>query len=91
EGDNIELIPKTEISKEKFNSGIGVLDIFVICGLADSKGDVRRLIQQGGCKVNETKIIDEKTIIDASFIAENGIILRSGKKKIHRVIIGESK
>ncbi|HOV13863.1 MAG TPA: tyrosine--tRNA ligase, partial [Spirochaetota bacterium] len=86
-GENIELIPKTEIAKKQLLDGIGVLDLFVMCGLSESKGDVRRLIQQGGCKINEEKITDEKLVVNEKFLTENGIILKSGKKKIHRVVI----
>lgn len=86
-GDNIELMPKTEIKRQLLMDGISILELFMITGLAESKGDVRRLISQGGCKVNDTKVTDEKLIIDEKFITENGIILRSGKKKIHRVVV----
>jgi tyrosyl-tRNA synthetase len=84
-GENIDLIPKTIISKSKLTAGIGILDLFVECGLSDSKGEVRRLIQQGGCRVNDEKITDEKSIITDKYITEKGIILKSGKKKIHRI------
>jgi len=86
-GENLELMPKTEINLDRLKSGIGILDLFVECGLSDSKSDVRRLIQQGGCKINEEKITDDKIQITDKFVTEKGIILKSGKKKIHRIIV----
>jgi tyrosyl-tRNA synthetase len=88
-GDNIDMMPKSELSIDLLKKGIGVLDLFVNCRLADSKGDVRRLIQQGGCRINDEKITDEKLIINEKMLSDKGIILKSGKKKIHRIVIKE--
>jgi tyrosyl-tRNA synthetase len=84
-GDNIDLMPTTDMPRSRFEHGVGVLDLFVESGLCASKSEVRRLIQQNGCKVNDDKITDEKAIINSSFITDKGIILRSGKKKVHRI------
>ena len=86
-GDNIDMMPSTEMPYERFKQGIGVLDLFVECGLSSSKGEVRRLIQQGGCRINEDKITDEKMIVTDKMATDKGIILKSGKKKVHRIII----
>ena len=86
-GDNIDLMPFTEISQERIKNGINVLDIFIECGVAESKGEVRRLIQQNGIRVNDEKITNDKIVINEKFITEKGIILKSGKKKIHRIKI----
>lgn len=86
-GDDVDAMPTITISKDEINNGIGVLDLFVRSGLCESKGEVRRLIQQNGCKVNDEKINDEKKIIDKSYLTEKGIILKSGKKKVCRVVI----
>jgi tyrosyl-tRNA synthetase len=88
-GDNIDLMPKTEISIDRLKSGIGILDLFIECSLADSKSEVRRLIQQGGCRINEEKITDEKLLVTESMLTDKGIILKSGKKKVHRVIVNK--
>jgi tyrosyl-tRNA synthetase len=84
-GDNIDLMPTTDMPRSRFEHGVGVLDLFVESGLCASKSEVRRLIQQTGCQVNDDKITDEKAIINSSFITDKGIILRSGKKKVHRI------
>ncbi len=86
-GEDVDAMPSIEISGEIIKKGISVLELFVNAGLCSSKGEVRRLIEQNGCKVNDKKISDEKAIIDSSYITDKGIILRNGKKKVCRVII----
>ena len=84
-GDNIDMMPTTEIAKERLDGGIGILDLMVECGMAATKSEVRRLIVQGGCKINGEKITDDKMTVNASHITDKGIILQMGKKKIHRI------
>ena len=84
-GDNIDMMPTTEIAKERLDGGIGILDLMVECGMAATKSEVRRLIVQGGCKINGEKITDDKMAVNASHITDKGIILQMGKKKIHRI------
>ena len=63
------------------------LDLFVISGLASSRSDARRLVQQGGATINDRKIEDEKTVIDASWLdAEGSLFLRAGKKRVFRIL-----
>jgi tyrosyl-tRNA synthetase len=87
DGSDTSLIPSTYIPEDRLKNGISVLDLFVECNIASSKGEVRRLIRQGGCKVNNQKITDESTNINLSFLTDNGIILTSGKKKMHRITL----
>lgn len=84
-GDNIDMMPTTEIAKERLDAGIGILDLMVECGMAATKSEVRRLIVQGGCKINGEKITDDKMVVNTSNVTDKGIILQMGKKKIHRI------
>lgn len=86
-GNDVSLIPSTYIPENRLKKGINILELFVECNIASSKGEVRRLIRQGGCKVNNEKITDESTNIDLSFLTDNGIILASGKKNVHRITL----
>ncbi|MDE6935615.1 MAG: tyrosine--tRNA ligase, partial [Oscillospiraceae bacterium] len=55
-GDNADM-PSTDLDPSSFIEGqIGVLDLLVACGLAPSKGEARRLVQQGGVSVNGEKV-----------------------------------
>lgn len=87
EDDYIAGIPTTKISKESLKFGIIVIDLFEKVGLVSSKSEARRLIQQGGCYVNDNRIEDITEILNESSIIDNYIMLRVGKKKHHRVLI----
>lgn len=70
-------IPSTDLA-----TGISVSDLYVLSGLASSKGEARRLVKQGGAKINDEKISDGEAIISTDYInAEGTIKLSSGKKK----------
>ena len=63
--------------------GIDVLDAFVICGLVKSKGDARRLLQQGGLSVNGTKLTPESTLLALSdAIHREFFVVRKGGRDI---------
>lgn len=84
---DIDGIPSTRISQAVFQQGMNVVELFYQVGLVSSKSDARRLIQQGGCYVNDEKVNSIEHIIDSSHIVSQGLMLRVGKKKYHRVIV----
>ena len=67
------------------NGGINVLSMLVETGLCPSRGEARRLVQQGGVTIDDVKVAS----IDESLARERfegeGIIVRKGKKVFHRV------
>ncbi len=82
-GGNVENMPSTEI--ELTEASYGLLDIMLTAGLIPSKGEGRRLVQQGGVSVNDEKITDPAYSISADCLKE-GIVIKKGKKVFHRVI-----
>ena len=85
---NTENMPTTELVNDDFGGGaINVMNLLVKCGLCASKGEARRLIQQGGVTVNDQKV----TSIDDSFGCEqftgDGLVIRKGKKVFHRAVL----
>jgi len=84
---DLDGMPSTLIKRELFNEGVNVIDLFYQVGLVSSKSDARRLIQQGGCYVNDEKVSSIEQIINSSNIINSDIILRAGKKRYHRLII----
>ncbi len=75
-------VPGAEITSDELNQGVGLLDAFVKTGLAKSKGEARRTVEQGGAYVNNRKVTDPQTYLNAANLAsETTIVLRSGKKK----------
>ena len=81
---NNDNMPTTILKAEELtDGGIGILTLMVRCGLAPSNGEARRLVQQGGVAINDTKITDPKCVI----YPEAETILRKGKKVFHKVIV----
>ena len=79
-------MPTTELTKEQLTDGaIGILDLMMACKLVSSKGEARRLIQQGGVSVNEEKVAVEARITEEQ-LAES-IKIRKGKKVYHKVVL----
>ena len=85
-GDDANM-PTTELAEDLLTDGsIGIIELLVACKLAPSKGEARRLIQQGGIVVNEEKVGG----IDAAFSREalvQGLKIRKGKKVFHKAIL----
>ena len=79
-------MPTTQLSEEDFTNGeIAVLDLLLKTGLIPSKGEGRRLIQQGGLTVADEKITDPaKTFSKIAF--ENGLVIKKGKKVFHKAV-----
>ncbi len=80
-------MPTTEISEQELqNGGILLPELMVACGLAASKTEARRLIQQGGVSVNEEKADSIGRVITAQEL-QAGVKLRRGKKVFRRAVL----
>ena len=80
-------MPTTELSSLQLtDDGIGILELLLACGLAPSKSEARRLVQQGGVFADDEKV----TSIDLRFSEERlreGVKLRKGKKVFHKAVL----
>ncbi|MBR5558668.1 MAG: tyrosine--tRNA ligase [Oscillospiraceae bacterium] len=86
-GANNENMPTTALADEDFTDGvINIMDLLVKAGLTASKGEARRLVQQGGISVDDAKITDFAHNIAKDSVA-NGIIVKKGKKVFHKVTL----
>ena len=84
---NTANMPTTELTEEDFTDGaVGILDLLVKCGLTPSKGEARRLVQQGGVSVNDVKVADIAQPVTIDDV-KNEVIIKKGKKVFHKVII----
>jgi tyrosyl-tRNA synthetase len=81
----VEAVPTTVIEVERLAKGIPAYELFSEVGLCASKSAARRLVQQGGAYVNEQRIQDVDAPIGLSHVVEEAILLKAGKKKIHRI------
>jgi len=84
---DLSQLPSKVLPIADLEKGMGILDLFVYSGLCPSKSEARRLIQQGGCIVNEKKIEDEKALVDKAWLdADGALMLRAGKKRVFRIV-----
>ena len=82
-----ENMPTTALTADKLTDGsIGILDLMVACALATSKGEARRLVQQGGVTLDGEKVTDIALTVSAEQL-KAGVKLRKGKKVFHRATL----
>ena len=79
-------MPTTELTADNFTDGaVSLIDMLVVSKLAPSKGEARRLIQQGGISVDDKKITDFSAAVSEDKFTD-GVIVKKGKKVFHRFI-----
>jgi tyrosyl-tRNA synthetase len=77
--------PSTELSIAEFKENARILQLMVKCGLTKSNGEGRRLVQQGGVRIDDVKITDVNYEVPMPDSGE--LLIRKGKKVFHRVVI----
>ena len=81
-------MPTTELTNDDLGGGqINILNLMVRCGLCASKGEARRLVQQGGVSVNDRKVESIDEALGCEQFTGDGVIIRKGKKVFHRVVL----
>ena len=81
-------MPTTQLSAGDLTDGqITVVDLMVKCGLTPSKGEARRLIQQGGVELNGEKVTDIAAVVTVSALEGEGTTIKKGKKVFHRAVL----
>ena len=81
-------MPTTQLSAGDLTDGqITVVDLLVKCGLTPSKGEARRLIQQGGLELNGAKVTDTAAVVTAADLEGEGATIKKGKKVFHRAVL----
>ena len=86
-GGDSENMPTTEITADDlFENSINITNLIVKCGICTSKGEAKRLIQQGGISINDEII----SALDKTYTCEDlkqGLKIRKGKKHFHKAIM----
>lgn len=86
-GGDAAAVPGGEITADQLTAGIPVVDLFVNAGLASSRGEARRLIQQGGARINDIVVQSfEQVITNDDVDSEGVLLLRAGKKRFFRLL-----
>ncbi len=79
-------MPTTELDASEIGDGITIVDLMMKCSLCPSKGEARRLIQQGGVTADGEKIADPNFKFTADAL-KDGVKIRKGKKVFHKAIV----
>ncbi|MDD6380430.1 MAG: tyrosine--tRNA ligase [Lachnospiraceae bacterium] len=82
-----ENMPSAQISDVDFRDGkIDIVGVLVAAGLANTRNEARRAVEQGGVTVNGDKVTDVHTSYEASDFSKD-FVLRKGKKKFCKVVM----
>lgn len=87
-GGDLEGIPTTPVDGERLAAGIPLAELMAEVELVRSRGEARRLIQQGGAYVNDERIEHVDAVVSEADLTPEGILLRAGKKRYHRLVVG---
>jgi tyrosyl-tRNA synthetase len=79
-------VPQTAVPHAELETGIEAGDLFARSGLCSSKGEARRLIQQGGAHVNERPVARHDAVFTLADLRDGALLLRKGKKGYHRLV-----
>ena len=79
-------LPTIKIRKIEIINGINLLDLVLLTKLADSKGEIRRMIKNNGLKINNETITDGTKILYQSSFDENKCMKVSHGKKQHVIV-----
>jgi tyrosyl-tRNA synthetase len=83
EGKLSETLPTEEVARTNLESGLSVLEAFVLLHLVMSKGEARRQIRNGGLRVNDVVVTDENLILTSRDLTPEGVIKLSLGRKRH--------
>jgi tyrosyl-tRNA synthetase len=81
-------VPVLQVRGADLGSGLDLVDALVGAGLATSKGDARRTLEQGGASVNGVKAEPGRELGAADLLAERYVLLRKGKRSYAMVVVG---
>ncbi|HJG85535.1 tyrosine--tRNA ligase [Pseudoflavonifractor capillosus] len=87
-GDKANMPTTTLTDGDLTDGAVAVLDLMLKCGLAPSKKEARRLVEQGGVEADGVKVTDITRVFTADELSGEGVILKKGKKVYHRALLG---
>ena len=85
---NAANMPTYELTEDDFNGDeIDILSILQKSGLAPTRSEARRNVEQGGVSVDGEKITDPKYAVEKAAFGEDGIVLKKGKKNFKKICV----
>ena len=84
-----EGVPNFEVNADELKAGIPLLDFLAVkTGIFPSKGEARKMVQQGGVSINKKKVNDPNlTVGEADLLNGKNILVQRGKKNYYLVHI----
>ena len=81
-------MPTTVLSDEDFEDGNALLTaVMVKTGLSKSRGEARRVIEQGGLTLNDEKVTEVAKLISKEELSRGAIIIKKGKKSCQKITL----
>jgi len=81
-----DALPQIDVAQSDLGRGLPVYELFVRAGLATSNGEARRLIKQGGARLNDQAVTDEQASVTLEAVNSEGVIKLSAGKKRHALV-----
>lgn len=78
-------VPTTELAASEFEAGMDIMTLLVTTGLAESKSEARRLVQQGGIQLEGEKVTDIGFMVTAGSFKDGALMIKKGKKVYHQI------
>ncbi len=87
-GVDTDNMPTTALTDADFtDDSISILDLMIKCGLIGTKGEGKRLIQQGGVSVDDNKVTDMFASISKADFEKGYVVVKKGKKVYHKATL----
>ncbi len=80
-------MPTFELAKDVLDAGLNIVDLLAVSGLAPSKGEGRRLVQQGGVSIDGNKVDDIAYMITEEIFNDGKIVVKKGKKVFMKIVL----
>jgi tyrosyl-tRNA synthetase len=84
-GGDMSNVPTAEVSRDVI--GMNIVDVLVAAQLLPSKGEAKRLIQQGGLTVNNEKVTDANMVVTEELFVDGSMLVKRGKKNYNKIVI----
>jgi tyrosyl-tRNA synthetase len=83
----VDEIPTTRIAREALETGYDLVELLVEAGVASSKGDARRAIEQRGIYLNDRQIDRSTPVTGEDLLFDRYLMVRRGKKRRHLIVV----
>ncbi len=83
---NLDTVPAHNVEKATLEAGINIMDLMVEAGLAPTKSEARRNIQQGGVSVNNEKLNDVNYTVTLNDVKDECVLIQKGKKNFIKIV-----